>query len=45
MPPVAIYDDNSTIIEKIKNHKCHKCSIAWDRFKESNPLAYNILNS
>ena len=40
----SIYDDNSTIMKKIRNHKYHQCSIAWDRLKESNPLVYNILN-
>lgn len=44
-PSVAsIYDDNSTIMEKIRNYKCNQCSIAWDKLKETNPLAYNILN-
>ena len=40
----SIYDDESTIIEKIRYHKCHKCAIAWDILKEKNLLAYTVAN-
>ena len=43
-PPVAsIYDDNDVIINKIKQHKCHQCDIAWDRLIQTHPMAYNML--
>lgn len=43
-PSVAsIYDDERTIIEKIRNSNCKACKIAWDNLKEKQQLAYTIL--
>lgn len=43
-PPCAsIYDDEETIIEKMKNFNCHACKIPWDILKKTNPLVYSIL--
>lgn len=43
-PAVAsIYNEDSVIIDKIKNHKCKACKIAWDSLKEVNPTAYEML--
>lgn len=43
-PAVAsIYDSDEEIMNKIKNHKCKACTIAWDRLKETNPRAYEML--
>lgn len=43
-PSVAsIYDTAPVIMEKIRSCKCHACSIAWERLRESNPLANAML--
>lgn len=43
-PSVAsIYDTVPVIMEKIRSCKCHACSIAWERLRESNPLANAML--
>ncbi len=43
-PAVAsIYDDDKTIIDKINNFKCHQCEISWNRLKENNINAYNMI--
>ena len=43
-PSVAsIYDTVSVIMEKIRSCKCHTCSIAWERLRESKPLANAML--
>ena len=43
-PSVAsIYDSDEEIMNKIKNHKCKACTIAWDKLKETNPRAYEML--
>lgn len=43
-PSVAsIYDSEEDIIDGIKNCKCMKCKIAFDRMKSSNFIAYCML--
>lgn len=43
-PPVAsIYDDDKTILEKIKESKCHSCKYSWERLKENHIFAYNMI--
>lgn len=43
-PVVAsIYDSDSEIMKKIKNHKCRACKYAWENLKKTNPKAYDIL--
>lgn len=43
-PSVAsIYDTDREIIEKIKKFQCHACKIPFDRLKEMNPVAYDML--
>jgi len=40
-PEVAsIWDDDSVIMEKIKNHHCKGCEIAWDNLKKVAPVIY-----
>lgn len=41
----TIYDDESTIIENIRNMKCTSCKIPLQILKESNPLGYALLMS
>lgn len=39
----SIYDSETDIIKKISRSKCRDCKISWERLKESNPSAYNVL--
>lgn len=39
----SIYDSETEIMNKIKNHNCHSCKIPWEKLKETNPIAYQIL--
>lgn len=43
-PSVAsIYDEEDKIIKMIKECKCVQCNYAWNRFRETNPAAYELL--
>lgn len=43
-PAIAtIYDTNNTIIKNIKNCKCQQCTIAWEKLKATNSVAYYLL--
>ena len=45
-PSVAsIYDPDDEIMRKIRETKCHQCKIAWEKLKENNPMAYQMLKS
>ena len=43
-PAVAnIYQTDKEIMNGIRNCRCHQCTIPWNRLKETNKLAYNML--
>ena len=43
-PSVAsIYDDEQTILNKIKNSNCRACELAWNSLAGKQPSAYSML--
>lgn len=45
-PAVAnIYQTDAEIMNNIRHCKCHQCDIAWNKLKETNTLAYNMLTT
>lgn len=45
-PPIAsIYDDEATIMDKIRRANCRACKIPWERMKDRNPVVYALLEA
>lgn len=43
-PAVAsIYQTDAKIMNGIRHCNCHKCTIPWEKLKETNPIAYDML--